>query len=133
MRTWRWEKCSNNSKKNNTARSNVSSVRKSTSRSKKSNNNNLTNRSGVVASSRIASSRIAASRASCGISSYRSGNTDAILDRILRLERVLEEESDSLDTELAMVLITGDLVTTGSSYYQWQNQFSPNGLLMRYN
>ncbi len=97
---------SNNSKKNNTTRSNVSAARKSTSRSKKSNNNNLTNRSGVVASSRIASSRIASSRASSGISSYRSGNTDAILDRILRLEQVLEEESEKrrkAEQELDMI------------------------------
>ena len=77
-------KSSNNN--NNTARySQASSLKKSTSRSIK---NNVTSRS------RIASSRIASSRASSGISSYRSGNTDVILDRILRLEQVLEEESE---------------------------------------
>ena len=33
-------------------------------------------------------------RASSRLSSYRSGNTEVILDRIIRLEKVLEEESE---------------------------------------
>lgn len=81
-------KSSNNN--NNTARYSQasSSLKKSTSRSNNQNKNNVTSRS------RIASSRIASSRVSSGISSCRSGNTDVILDRILRLEQVLEEESE---------------------------------------
>jgi hypothetical protein len=34
-----------------------------------------------------------------------------------------EEYSDDIAAELAMVLVTGDLVSTGSSYYQWQDHF----------
>ena len=34
---------------------------------------------------------------------------------------ILEEETDSLDRELAMVLVTGDLVDNGNSYNQWKN------------
>ena len=34
-----------------------------------------------------------------------------------------EEHSDDIAAELAMVLVTGDLVVTGTSYYQWQDHF----------
>ena len=34
-----------------------------------------------------------------------------------------DEHSDDLAAELAMVLVTGDLVDNGNSYYQWQNHF----------
>ena len=34
-----------------------------------------------------------------------------------------EEYSSDIASELAMVLVTGDLVVTGSSYYQWQDHF----------
>jgi len=39
------------------------------------------------------------------------------------LDYISEEHSDDLAAELAMVLVTGDLVVTGSSYYQWQDHF----------
>ena len=66
----------------------VASSRKSTSRSVASNNLMPTGRS---LSSSI---RTNTSRASSRLSSYRSGNTEVILDRIIRLEKVLEEESE---------------------------------------
>ena len=34
-----------------------------------------------------------------------------------------EQYGDNLSEELAMVLVPGDLVVTGNSYYQWQDQF----------
>ena len=39
------------------------------------------------------------------------------------IDYLTEEHSDDLASELAMVLVTGDLVVTGSSYYQWQDHF----------
>ena len=39
------------------------------------------------------------------------------------IDYISEEHSDDLAAELAMVLVTGDLVVTGSSYYQWQDHF----------
>ena len=39
------------------------------------------------------------------------------------IDYISEEHSDDLVEELAMVLIPGDLVVTGSSYYQWQDHF----------
>ena len=39
------------------------------------------------------------------------------------IDYISEEYSDDLAAELAMVLVTGDLVVTGSSYYQWQDHF----------
>ena len=36
---------------------------------------------------------------------------------------ISEQYSDNLAKELAMVLVPGDLVVTGNSYYQWQNTF----------
>ena len=39
------------------------------------------------------------------------------------IDYLLEEETDSLDKELAMVLVTGDLVDNGNSYNQWKNHF----------
>tara|TARA_Y100001970_G_scaffold269934_1_gene363219 strand:+ start:1115 stop:3361 length:2247 start_codon:yes stop_codon:yes gene_type:complete len=39
------------------------------------------------------------------------------------IDYMSEEHSDDLAEELAMVLVTGDLVVTGSSYSQWQNHF----------
>jgi len=39
------------------------------------------------------------------------------------LDYVSEEYGDNLSEELAMVLVPGDLVVTGSSYYQWQDHF----------
>mgnify|MGYP002037673391 CR=1 FL=1 len=38
-----------------------------------------------------------------------------------------EEYSSDIASELAMVLVTGDLVVTGSSYYQWQDHFFEPG------
>ena len=38
-----------------------------------------------------------------------------------------EEYSDDIAAELAMILVTGDLVVTGSSYYQWQDHFFEPG------
>ena len=39
------------------------------------------------------------------------------------IDYLSDEYSDDLAAELAMVLITGDLVDNGNSYYQWQNHF----------
>ena len=39
------------------------------------------------------------------------------------IDYVSEQYGDNLSEELAMVLVPGDLVTTGTSYYQWQNTF----------
>ena len=39
------------------------------------------------------------------------------------IDYISEEHSNNLAEELAMVLVTGDLVVTGSSYYQWQDHF----------
>ena len=39
------------------------------------------------------------------------------------IDYISEEYSDDIAAELAMVLVTGDLVVTGSSYYQWQDHF----------
>tara|TARA_Y100000590_G_scaffold188907_1_gene215228 strand:+ start:6 stop:2165 length:2160 start_codon:yes stop_codon:yes gene_type:complete len=39
------------------------------------------------------------------------------------IDYITEEHSADLADELAMVLVTGDLVVTGSSYYQWQDHF----------
>ena len=39
------------------------------------------------------------------------------------IDYLSDEYSDDLASELAMVLVTGDLVVTGSSYYQWQDHF----------
>jgi len=39
------------------------------------------------------------------------------------IDYISEEYSDDLSAELAMVLVTGDLVVTGTSYYQWQDHF----------
>ena len=39
------------------------------------------------------------------------------------IDYISEEHSDDLAAELAMVLVTGDLVVTGGSYYQWQDHF----------
>ena len=39
------------------------------------------------------------------------------------IDYISEQHSDDLAEELAMVLVTGDLVVTGTSYYQWQNHF----------
>ena len=39
------------------------------------------------------------------------------------IDYITEEHSNDLAAELAMVLITGDLVVTGTSYYQWQDHF----------
>ena len=39
------------------------------------------------------------------------------------IDYISDEYSDDLAAEIAMVLVTGDLVVTGSSYYQWQNHF----------
>ena len=39
------------------------------------------------------------------------------------IDYISEEYSDDIAAELAMVLVTGDLVVTGTSYYQWQDHF----------
>ena len=39
------------------------------------------------------------------------------------IDYISEEYSDDIAAELAMVLVTGDLVVTGTSYYQWQEHF----------
>jgi len=39
------------------------------------------------------------------------------------IDYISEEYSGDLAEELAMVLVTGDLVVTGTSYYQWQDHF----------
>ena len=39
------------------------------------------------------------------------------------IDYISQEHSDDIPSELAMVLVTGDLVVTGTSYYQWQNHF----------
>ena len=39
------------------------------------------------------------------------------------IDYISEEHSDDLAEELAMVLVTGDLVVTGNAYPQWQNHF----------
>ena len=39
------------------------------------------------------------------------------------IDYLSQEHGDSLDKELAMVLVTGDLVDNGNSYSQWVNQF----------
>lgn len=39
------------------------------------------------------------------------------------IDYISEEHSDDIAAELAMVLVTGDLVVTGTSYYQWQDHF----------
>ena len=39
------------------------------------------------------------------------------------IDYLSEEHSDDLADELALVLVTGDLVVTGTSYYQWQDHF----------
>ena len=39
------------------------------------------------------------------------------------IDYISEEYSDDIADELAMVLVTGDLVVTGSSYYQWPDHF----------
>ena len=39
------------------------------------------------------------------------------------LDYISEQHSDDIAAELAMVLVTGDLVVTGTSYYQWQDHF----------
>ena len=39
------------------------------------------------------------------------------------IDYISEYHSDDLAAELAMVLVTGDLVVTGNSYYQWQDHF----------
>ena len=39
------------------------------------------------------------------------------------IDYISEEYSDDIAAELAMVLVTGDLVVTGPSYYQWQDHF----------
>ena len=39
------------------------------------------------------------------------------------IDYISEEYSDDIAAELAMVLVTGDLVVTGSSYYQWADHF----------
>jgi len=49
------------------------------------------------------------------------------------IDYISEEHSDDLASELAMVLVTGDLVVTGSSYYQWQDHyFGPAKDLLSY-
>jgi len=39
------------------------------------------------------------------------------------IDYLSDEHSNDIAAELAMVLVTGDLVVTGSSYYQWQDHF----------
>jgi acid phosphatase type 7 len=39
------------------------------------------------------------------------------------IDYISEQHSDDLADELALVLVTGDLVVTGTSYYQWQDHF----------
>ena len=39
------------------------------------------------------------------------------------IDYISEEHSDDIAAELAMVLVTGDLVVTGTSYYQCQDHF----------
>jgi len=39
------------------------------------------------------------------------------------IDYISDEYSDDIAAELAMVLVTGDLVVTGSSYYQWADHF----------
>ena len=39
------------------------------------------------------------------------------------IDYISEYHSDDIAAELAMVLVTGDLVVTGNSYYQWQDHF----------
>ena len=39
------------------------------------------------------------------------------------IDYISDQYSDDLADELALVLVTGDLVVTGTSYYQWQNHF----------
>ena len=70
------------------SRSAAASSRKSTSRSVEAKTRLPTGRS--LASSVRTNTSCASSR----LSSYRSGNTEVILDRIIRLEKVLEEESE---------------------------------------
>ncbi len=43
------------------------------------------------------------------------------------IDYISEEYSDDLAEELAMVLVTGDLVDNGNSYSQWQNHFFQPG------
>ena len=56
----------------------------------------------------------------------RDGSNPDKFDEIIHdgiIDYVSEEYSEDLAAELAMVLVTGDLVVTGTSYYQWQDHF----------
>jgi len=43
------------------------------------------------------------------------------------IDYISEQYGDNLSEELAMVLVPGDLVVTGNSYYQWQDHFFEPG------
>eukprot|EP00944_MAST-04C_sp_MAST-4C-sp1_P011051 g11051.t1 len=90
LKQYRLQQSGRNSKDvaKTSSRSAVASSRNCTSRSVAANNLMPTGRS---LSSSICTST---ARASSRLSSYRSGNTEVILDRIIRLEKVLEEESE---------------------------------------
>ena len=56
----------------------------------------------------------------------RDGSNPNKFDEIIHdgvINYISEEYSDDLADELALVLVTGDLVVTGTSYYQWQDHF----------
>jgi len=56
----------------------------------------------------------------------RDGSNPDKFDEIIHdgvIDYISDEHSDDLAEELAMVLVTGDLVVTGTSYYQWQDHF----------
>ena len=56
----------------------------------------------------------------------RDGSNPDKFDEIIHdgiIDYVSEEYSEDLAAELAMVLVTGDLVVTVTSYYQWQDHF----------
>ena len=56
----------------------------------------------------------------------RDGSNPNKFDEIIHdgvIDYLSDEYSDDIAEELAMVLIPGDLVVTGSSYYEWQNTF----------
>ena len=56
----------------------------------------------------------------------RDGSNPNKFDEIIHdgvIDYISDEYSEDLAEELAMVLVTGDLVVTGTSYYQWQDHF----------
>ena len=56
----------------------------------------------------------------------RDGSNPNKFDEIIHdgvIDYISEQHSDDIASELAMVLVPGDLVVTGDSYYQWQDHF----------